>query len=211
MTDLLNLADSFQHDILELQCSPVRSKDCVYEVKDDKMISIIGGLSTYRSALREADAELKKLQTKLNNCHDEAQARALRIISLNAEIKQLRAENERLKGKIVSPDVTTMCYCDDCGAATRWGRHLDIDCETIKSLRDQNIIYVTAISGLHEQIGKLRAEVQRFWDIFSPDVSIEMLEEGLQARAELQKLRAELEEAKALVARHEAALKEVQG
>jgi len=41
------------------------------------------------------------------------------------------------KSKIISHKDTTMCYCPDCGAATRMGRHLDIDCETIKHLRAQ--------------------------------------------------------------------------
>jgi hypothetical protein len=37
--------------------------------------------------------------------------------------------------KIVSPEVTTMSVCPDCGAHTRAGRHLDIDCNTIKEHR----------------------------------------------------------------------------
>jgi len=52
------------------------------------------------------------------------------------EYLELRAENERLKGKIVTPDVTTICHCRDCGAATRMGRHLDMDCDTIRELRE---------------------------------------------------------------------------
>lgn len=68
-----------------------------------------------------------------------------------------------------------------------------------------------ALREMHEDNTRLRAENERINTIFGADVTIEMLEDGLQARQEIASLRAELEEAKALVARHEAALKEVQG
>jgi len=50
------------------------------------------------------------------------------------------------------------------------------------------------------------AEIEKAHAIFGPDTTIEMLEDGLEARAELPKLRAELETANALIKRHEDAL-----
>lgn len=52
-------------------------------------------------------------------------------------------------------------------------------------------VIAAALREADAELKQLRAKLQRFQDIFSPDVSIEMLEEGLQARAELHKLRAE--------------------
>lgn len=39
--------------------------------------------------------------------------------------------------KIHSPEVTTICVCQDCKTPTRMGRHLDMDCEEIQRLRTQ--------------------------------------------------------------------------
>jgi len=49
------------------------------------------------------------------------------------EVKRLRAE---LAGKRTSPEVSTQMECPDCHAVTRWGRHLDLDCDTIARLRN---------------------------------------------------------------------------
>lgn len=47
-------------------------------------------------------------------------------------------DKKRTCKKIESPEITTMCVCSDCGASTRMGRHLDIDCDTIKKIRTEN-------------------------------------------------------------------------
>ena len=84
------------------------------------------------AALREADAEITRKDRQLEKSE--------------LEYQKLHNEIERLKGKVVSPDVTTMCYCEDCGAATRWGRHLDVDCKTIQDLSKFKASMTTAIA-----------------------------------------------------------------
>lgn len=39
--------------------------------------------------------------------------------------------------KRISPEITTLSICPDCGASTRASYHLDIDCEHIQKLKKQ--------------------------------------------------------------------------
>jgi uncharacterized small protein (DUF1192 family) len=84
-------------------------------------------------ALRQAHS----LQEAYTNLGSERDNLLLECDGLRGEIARLRSENERLKGKVVSPEVTTMCFCEDCGAATRASRHLDMDCDTIAKQRNE--------------------------------------------------------------------------
>lgn len=126
MSEFLKLAE--YHD---------READFFHRATGASLTKTIYGRSA--AALRKADA----LQEAYTNLGSERDLLLLECENLRWEIARLQAE---LSGKKISPEVTTMCQCEDCGAGTRWGRHLDMDCKTIAEQRDTIAILLTTLN-----------------------------------------------------------------